>query len=124
MKLAGIRQQVATTAAAALPATVAVYDHLPDQVAVPAVLVGWSDPMLTAGTMCAWQAGVDLLTVAGRVDTAGQTEVLEDIVGALVDAFDDDPYVELDDPTGPFAVTIAGVAYLANRLTVHLMTGD
>jgi hypothetical protein len=120
-KLGQLRADLAAIATAGLPASVAVFDHLPDSVPVPAVLIGWSDPWLTPDTLCTWTAAAELLCVTGRMDVAGQLVTLEEIIIGLVDALEPSPF-EIAGVTAPFAIQIAGVNYLAATITVHRST--
>lgn len=117
MKLTEARETLA--AAAETYTTANVYDHLPDQLAVPAVLVGWGAPWLDPDTLCReMTAHAELVVVAGRIDMGDQLAVLERIVGELVNGFTDNP--EWDTPrapAGPYALEISSVTYLAVTLT-------
>lgn len=113
MKLASTRESLALIASTALPTTVGVIDHLPDSITPPVVLVAWSDPWLTPSTMCAYQATLELLIVAQRLEPGGNTETLEEIVSLLVVALKSNPEFQVTTVTSPYPLNIAGVDYLA-----------
>lgn len=113
MKLATLREDAAAIAAAALPNDVGVVDHLPDSVSPPCVLVAWADPWLVPESFCSYVATMELLIVAQRLEPGGKIETLEDIAGALVDAFKGSDNWTVVDLTSPYPLQIAGVDYLA-----------
>lgn len=121
VNLTAIRADLAAVCTGALADEVTVYDHTPDQLAVPAVLIGWADPWLTPATVCDWRAGLNVLAVAGRFEPGGQLETMETIVADLIDTLEASPY-EIGITTAPFAAVIAGVNYIAAQITVHIQT--
>lgn len=113
MKLSNVRADAAAIASAALPDDVGVVDHLPDSVSPPCVLVAWADPWLAPESFCAYTASMELLIVAQRLEPGGKVETLEDIAGALIDAFKGSDTWTVQDLTSPYPLQIAGVDYLA-----------
>lgn len=112
------RASLAAVLELALPAEVNVYAHLPDQIAVPAVLVGWGTPWLEVDTICHdLTARAEVVIVAGRIDAGDQLDRLDQIAGAVIAGLA--PDLEWETPTapaGPYALDIAGVTYLAVTL--------
>ena len=84
MKLGLIREDLAGLVAAAVPLDVAVVDYVPDQIAVPAVYVGWGSPMLEPSTMCDWTARPVVTVVAARLEPGAQLGVVEDLIGLVL----------------------------------------
>jgi len=123
VKLTEARGLLAAAAAAATASNVNVYDHLPDQLAVPAVLVGWGTPWWTVDTLCGDRTvHAELVVVAGRVDYGPQLAVLEQIADDLWAGLGADD--EWDTPgadLGPYALDVAGVTYLAATLATSAL---
>ena len=113
MKLATLREDAAAIASAALEDDIGVVDHLPDSVSPPVVLVAWADPWLVPETFCDYAVSMELLIVAQRLEPGGKIETLEDIAGALIDAFKASDSWTVVDLTSPYPLQIAGVDYLA-----------
>lgn len=118
MKLTEARALLAGVVEAAVVAN--VYDHLPDSLETPAVLVGWADPWWTSAGLCAGELEVraELVCVVGRLDAEAQQEALDLLAVAVYGALEDDPEWDAPAaPAGPFALDIGGVTYLAATLT-------
>lgn len=117
-KLSLVREDAAAIAVAALPTSVGVVDHIPDSVAPPVVLVAWSDPWLTPDTFCGYEARLEIIAVAQRLEPGGKVETLEDICAALVDAYKASGVFTVVDLTSPYPLEIAGVSYLAASVNI------
>jgi hypothetical protein len=119
VKLTQARADLAATLVRELPPAVNVYDHLPDQLAVPAVLIGWGSPWFEVETVCGdLVVSAELVVVAGRIDQRAQLERLEEIAAAASIAFRTDPAWTIPTaPAAPYALDIAGVTYLAVTLS-------
>lgn len=118
MKLELGRTTLATALAAGLPTDVGVIDHLPDSITPPVVMVAWSDPWLTPSTLCEWEAKLELLVVAQRIEPGGHLTKLEEIVSACVPIVKGLPFYAIDDVTSPYPLEIAGVQYLAASINI------
>lgn len=125
MNLAGARAELAGTLEAGVDPTVNVYDHLPDQLAVPALLVGWADPWFEPADIAAhYEARAEVVAVAGRLDIADQADRLDELVAGVALVLE--LSAEWDRPVAlvsPFALQVAGVNYLAASVqTAALVT--
>lgn len=118
MKLSPARVDIALALQGILPTTVGVIDHLPDAIAPPCVLVSWSDPWLKPTTLCAYEAAMELIVIAQRIEPGGQYETLEDIVGAIVPAMKGITAWQVVDVTSPYPMQVAGVDYLAASINL------
>ena len=112
MKLSLAREELATICKAALPDEWGVIDHLPDSVAPPMVLVAWGDPWLKLTTLCAYEAVMELMLIAQRIEPGGKLETLEDGVASLLPALKGSDFA-LTDTTAPYPMQVGGVDYLA-----------
>lgn len=119
MKITEAREAAKTIVIAATDAFVAVVDHIPDQVSVPSVLIGWRDPWLTPSTVAACQvaANLEVIVVAQRIEPGGQLEQIETLVADIWAAFVPSDFVVVE-ATAPFPMTLAGVDYLASSLNL------
>lgn len=120
VKLTEARDVLAAALIDGLPLEANVYAYLPDAIVPPAVLVGWADPWFDPVGLCAGEltVGAELVTVAGRLDAAGQQSRLDELAVAVYVALEDDPeWTAPRAPAGPFALDIGGVTYLAATLT-------
>lgn len=113
MKLSTARVDLATIMEATLPDAVSVVDHLPDSITPPCVLVAWADPWVKPATLCAYEAAMELLVIAQRIEPGGKLETLEEIVSAILPAMKANPDWQVVDVTAPFPMNVAGVDYLA-----------
>jgi hypothetical protein len=111
-----VRVDLAALVEGCTPTTVAVYDRIVDQIAVPAVLVGWADPWIEPATLCGdhW-VRAELLVVAGRIEPGDQIARLEQIVAAIIPKLSG---YTIDRTSAPFRLQIAGVDYLAASIVV------
>jgi len=123
MKLSLVREELATILNAALPVEASVIDHLPDSVQPPCVLVGWSDPWLKPSTLCAYQAAMEVMVVAQRIEPGGKLETLEDMVSSILPALKSTEFAVID-VTSPFPMQIAGVDYLVASINIMHDIGD
>jgi len=119
VKLTEARATLVAAVELATAPDVNVYDHLPDQLAVPAVLIGWGTPWFTVDTICGdLTVEAELVVVAGRIDYGPQLAGLEQVAADLLAGLAGDADWETPTaPTGPYALDVAGVTYLAATLT-------
>lgn len=118
MKLAAVREQLATEIAAVTDADVAVAEYPPDQTAVPAAFVMWGTPWLTLRNKCKWDANIDVLLVAARFDPSGAFATIEDLAEAVLPLITEGGAWRFSFLESPAPMDIGGVTYLAARLTV------
>jgi hypothetical protein len=119
VKLTEARANLAALLTDATPPEVSVYQHLPDQLNIPAILIGWADaPWLEPAGLCGdFTARAEVVLVAGRVEVKSQSDRLDELAAATILALAAD--TEWDGPsapTSPYALVIAGVNYLAASL--------
>jgi len=112
VKLSLAREELATICVATLPIEWGVVDHLPDSVAPPMVLVAWGDPWMKPSTLCIYEATMELMLIAQRIEPGGKLETLEEGVSLLLPALKGTDFT-LIDTTAPYPVQIGGVDYLA-----------
>lgn len=125
MKLSPARVQLAMALQGMLDDNVSVVDHLPDSITPPCVLVAWSDPWLAPSTLCAYQATMEILIIAQRIEPGGQFETLEDIVSAILPGMKSIPMWQVVDVTAPYPMQVAGVDYLAASINlIHDMEDE
>lgn len=119
MKLTEARDVLAQAVRDSTTSDVNVYDHPPDQLAVPAVLIGWGTPWYDVATIAGdLDLAAELVVIAGRIDAAYQLDRLEQICADLVTGLlPDTEWTVPVAPAGPFALEVAGVTYLAVTLT-------
>lgn len=113
------REDIAAIVAANVGNEVGVVDHLPDSIAPPVVLVAWSDPWLKPSTYCEWQARLELIVVAQRLEPGGKLETLEDIVAAILPAIKQSQSYQVIDTTAPYPLQIGSVDYLAASINIQ-----
>lgn len=118
MKLELARTTLATALANGLGSEVGVIDHLPDSVAPPVVMVAWADPWLVPSTLCEWEAKIELLVVAQRLEPGGHLSTLESIVSDCIPLIKGLPFYLVNDVTAPYPIDIAGVQYLAASINI------
>jgi hypothetical protein len=102
-----------------------------DSLTPPALMLIWGDPWLDPGprpgarTMgpCAWNARLQVLAVAGRLEPGPGIRMLEQLVGYVVDRMKADPYDwPLDSVSGPRVIDIGNLAWLGARVTYLVPT--
>ena len=113
-----VREELATLVGGALPVSVGIVDHLPDSVAPPCVLIGWADPWIAPSTFCAYQASMEVIIVAQRIEPGGKLETLEEIVSAILPAVKKAQAFQVTDVSAPFPMQIAGVDYLSASINI------
>lgn len=118
MKVTTARIELAAILTAALPNEVGVIDHLPDSIAPPVALVAWADPWLKLSTLCAYEAQMEIMCLAQRIEPGGQFETLEGMVSAILPAIKSADYFTLVDVTAPYPMQVGGVDYLAASINV------
>lgn len=117
MKLADVRQELAAAIADVTDVDVVVADYPPDQLAVPAVFILWATPWLQQRNRCNWDASLDVLIVSTRFEPDGSIATIEDMVEAILPLLAGGPWrFQFLEAPGPLEV--AGITYLAARLTV------
>jgi hypothetical protein len=117
VKLSTVRSDLAAIIAAALPNDMGVIDYLPDAIAPPCALIGWSDPWLRPTTLCNYEAMLEILCVAQRIEPGGKLEVIEEMVSAILPAIKGSGFV-VRDATSLYPLQIGGVDYLAATINV------
>lgn len=117
MTLTAARTELAAILTAVLPDDVAVIDHLPDSIAPPVALVAWADPWLKLTTLCAYEAQMEIMCLAQRIEPGGQYERLEEMVYTILPAIKG-TYFTLVDVTAPYPMQVGGVDYLAASVNV------
>lgn len=118
MKLTLAREQLATIVAELVDVDVGVVDHLPDSIAPPVVLVAWGDPWITPATLCQYQATMELLIIAQRLEPGGKLETLESIVSIIVPGLKPHGDYQVVDATSPYPIQVGGVDYLAASINI------
>lgn len=113
MKATTARIELAAILNAALPKETAVIDHLPDSIAPPVALVAWGDPWMKLSTLCAYEAQMEVMCIAQRIEPGGQFETLEEMVSLILPAIKSADYFTLVDVTAPYPMQVGGVDYLA-----------
>jgi hypothetical protein len=118
MKLTGARTGLATWLIQTLDESISVVDHLPDSIIPPVVMVAWADPWIKPATLCAYEASMEIMVVAQRIEPGGQYETLENIVGDIVGPIKSLPYYQVVDVTAPYPLQIGGNDYLAASINI------
>ena len=118
MKLTEARTNLATWLIQTLDESISVVDHLPDSIIPPVVMVAWSDPWIKPATLCAYEAAMELMVVAQRIEPGGQYETLENIVGDIVDSIKPMPYYQVQDVSAPYPLQVGGNDYLAASINL------
>jgi hypothetical protein len=117
VKLTEAREALAGAITSATDAEVAVVDFPPDQVSVPAAFVMWGTPWLELHNRCSWYANLDVLLVSTRFDPEGSFETIEDLVSDVLPLLEGGAWrFQYLEAPGP--MDVAGITYLASRLTV------
>jgi hypothetical protein len=130
VKLSIAREQLAAIVTYAIDESeidaysVGVVDHLPDSIAPPVVLVSWADPWLTPSTLCNYQAAMELVLVAQRLEPGGKLDILEQMLAAIVPTLKDNPEYQMVDATSPYPLQVGGVDYLAASINLTYDIGD
>jgi len=124
MNITPARTNIALELHSILPDSVGIVDHLPDSVAPPCVIVGWSEPWIKPTTLCAYQATMELLVIAQRIEPGGKLEVLEEIVSTILPALKTFADYQVIDCSAPYPIQIGGVDYLAATINITTDLGD
>jgi hypothetical protein len=101
-----------------------------DSLTPPALMLIWGDPWLQPGlgqrpTMgpCVWEARLQVLAVAGRLEPGPGIRTLEQLVTYVVDRMKADTYTwRLDSVSGPRVIDIGNLAWLGARVTYLVPT--
>jgi hypothetical protein len=118
MKITPARTKLAAELHTILSNDVGVIDHLPDSIAPPCVLIGWAEPWIKATTWCDYQATMEILVVAQRLEPGGKLELLEEIVAEILPALKGLTDYQVVDCTAPYPIQIGGVDYLAATINI------
>lgn len=110
--LAGLRAQLAEALAGG---PVDVHDGPLDAVGGPCLIVGWGDPWLDPGNVCAYLAHPSVICVAGRVEPGAGVELLEELVVFALDAIRGLP-MAVERVESPALTSFANVEYLTARI--------
>jgi len=108
---------LATEIAAVASVDVAVVDHPPDQVQVPAAFILWGTPWLEQQNRCHWTAHLDVLLIAARFEPSGAFDTIEDITEAVLPLTAGGTW-RFEYLEAPSPIDVGGVTYLGARLTV------
>lgn len=117
MKLALLREYLATEIALVVPDDVSVIASVPDSIAPPCVIVSWGEPWLLPSTHCLFVASLDVICIAARIEPGLQLGVLEDLVSAIVPSFKG-MGMAVGSVSSPFPLTLGGVDYLSASINV------
>lgn len=117
------REDMAALLRAELPDDIGVFDIIPDSIAPPAVYVAWSNPWLVATTFCQYNATVQLICVAARIEPGGQFTVLEELVSEVIEVCQN-KRIAIRDATSPYPIVLGGVNYLAAVVNIVTEMGD
>jgi hypothetical protein len=117
------REQMATMLRAELPPDIGVFDIIPDSIAPPAVYIAWSNPWLRSTTFCQYDATLQLICVAARIEPGGQFTVLEDLVGDVFETLHS-KRIAIRDASSPFPIVLGGINYLAATVNIVTEMGD
>ena len=117
MKISNARVELAALVDGAVTTETAVIDHLPDSIAPPVALVAWADPWLRLSTLCAYEAQMEVMCIAQRIEPGGKLETLEEMVGLILPAIKGSHFT-LNDVTAPYPLQVGGVDYLAASINV------
>jgi hypothetical protein len=118
VKLSPARVDLALALEGMLTKAVGVIDHLPDSIAPPCVLVSWADPWLKPSTLCAYEAAMELIVIAQRIEPGGSFETLEGITQTIVPSMKGLPGWQVVDVTAPYPMQVGGVDYLAASINL------
>jgi hypothetical protein len=117
LALTEVREQAARALAPATPNDPAVLDNLADSLEPPVLMLMWGDPWLTPTTFCAWDAQLEILCVAGRLEPGAGVETLERLVAYAIGRMKADGYSwPVATSQAPRVFEIGGVPYLGARL--------
>lgn len=118
MKLTKAREDLAAIVADLVSVDVGVVDHLPDAIAPPVCLIAWGDPWITPATLCAYEANMEVLIIAQRLEPGGKLETLEAVVSTIVPGIKSNQGFQVVDATSPYPIQIGGVDYLAASINI------
>jgi hypothetical protein len=94
-----------------------VHDGPVDSVTPPCYVLVWPDVWVSPSTFCSYLAGLDVIVVAARIEpTPGYVDI-EAMTAAALDALAGAAYT-FAGVTGPAALDVAGLTYLAARIHV------
>ena len=104
---------------------VSVFDHVPETVNPPCVLLQPADPFLALDPVTygggTWVASYQLFCLVGRSDNAQQTDDLDVLVCAVLEALP----LDTGEVSAPFLATVGGDRqYLTARVSVSAALGD
>jgi len=117
MKLAAVREALATEISAVTTAEVAVVDFPPDQLHAPAVFLLWGTPWLELHNRCSWVGNIDVLLVTSRFEPAGAIDTLESLTEQILPLLAGGRW-RFGFLEAPGPLEVAGVTYLSARLTI------
>jgi hypothetical protein len=118
MKLTEARTNLATWLIQTLDESISVVDHLPDSITPPVVMIAWGDPWIKPATLCAYEAAMEIMVVAQRIEPGGQYETLENIVSDIVGSIKPKPYYQVADVSAPYPLQVGGNDYLAASINL------
>lgn len=117
LRLDAVRGQAAAALAPAAPGDPEVIVNVVDAVHPPALMLLWDDPWLTPKTACLYDARLEVLCIAGRVEPGPGVEQLEALVSYAIERLQADAYSwPAATLTAPRVFRIGGVPYLGARV--------
>lgn len=121
MNLLDARAKLAAVLAPVADDDPEVLVDLVDALEPPCLMLGWGEPWLTPDTACVRTGRLVISCVAGRLVPGAGIETLETLVDTTLRRLGADrgPW-PLDGVSGPRVFTIAGINYLAARVTVRV----
>lgn len=117
------RESVTQILRDALPDDYALIDHIPDSIAPPAVVWGWSSPWVIPTTWCEFTSTAELICVSQRIEPGGQLGILESMVETIMGILVANR-IALRDVTSPYPIVLGGVNYLATSINIVTELGD
>ena len=125
MPLFEVRAKAAEALAPTTPNAPAVLVNLVDAIEPPALMLTWGDPWLTPRTLGMasghWDAQLEVLCLAARLEPGAGVETLEALVAYAITRMDADPYSwPVATSQAPRVFEIGGLPLLGARLTYRV----
>lgn len=117
-----VRSKAAAALAPVTDTDPSIHMDLVDAWDPPCVMLAWSDPWLEPkGPGCLYDARMDAVCIAGRLEPGPGVTTLETLVAYVVDRLDADDYPwPLQTVSAPRVFVQSGINYLAARVTYRL----
>jgi hypothetical protein len=125
MPLAQVRAKAAEALAPTTPNQPTVLADLVDSVEPPALMLTWGDPWLVPRTIGMatghWDAQLEIVCLAGRIEPGAGVETLERLVAYAITRMDSDPYSwPVATSQAPRVFDIGGIPLLGARLVYRV----